>query len=43
MTCLCDGLEYFRDFVGSEIFHDALMVDKDTHQLIIRLAKTFGS
>jgi hypothetical protein len=30
MTCLRDGLEYFCDFVGSEIFHNALMVDKDT-------------
>jgi hypothetical protein len=42
MTCLHDGLEYFLNLIGSEISQDALMVDKDTHWLIIQLTKTFG-
>ena len=37
MTGLSNRLEYFCDLVGSEIPHYALMVDEDTHWLIIRL------
>ncbi len=37
MAGLSNRLEYFCDLVGSEIPHYALMVDKDTHRLIIRL------
>jgi hypothetical protein len=37
MTGLSNRLGYFCDLVGSEIPHYALMVDEDTHRLIIRL------
>ena len=37
MTGLSNRLEYVCDLVGSEIPHYALMVDEDTHRLIIRL------
>ena len=37
MTGLSNRLEYVCDLVGSEIPHYALMVDEDTHWLIIRL------
>jgi hypothetical protein len=39
MAGLSNRLEYLCNFVGSEIPHYALMVDEDTHRLIIRLTK----
>jgi hypothetical protein len=41
MADLSYRLEYLSNFVGSEKPHYALMVDKDTHRLIIRLTKAF--
>ncbi len=40
---LCNGLEQLRYFIDSEIFDDALVIEIDTHRLVIRLAKSLGS
>ncbi len=39
---LCNGLEQLQDFIPSEILDDALVVEIDTHWLVIRLAKSLG-
>ena len=43
MACLSNRLENLCNFVGSEISHYALMVDKDAHRLIIRLTEALCS
>ncbi len=43
MTVLCNGLEQLGYFIASEIFEDALVVEKNTHWLVIGLAKSLGS
>jgi hypothetical protein len=40
---LCNGLEQLRYFIASEIFDDVLLVEINTHWLVIRLAKSLGS
>ncbi len=43
MAGLSNRLENFCNFIGSEISHYTLMVDEDTHWLIIRLTKALCS
>ena len=43
MAGLSNRLENLCNFVGSEISHYALMVDKDAHRLIIRLTEALRS
>ena len=43
MASLSNRLENLCDFVGSEISHYALMVDKDAYPLIIRLTEALCS
>ncbi len=40
---LYNGLEQLRYFISSEIFDNALVVEINTHWLVIKLAKSLGS
>ena len=42
MACFCNWLEHFWYFSLSEIFDNAMLIHKDTHELGIRLTKSLG-
>ena len=43
MAVLCNGLKQLGYLVAGEVFHKALMIEVNTHWLVIRLTKSLGS